>query len=293
MSGWFLVARGVFDHPMFLPEPMTEREAWLWLIARAAWKDTQHRVGGDVVPVPRGSLFCTLRELQAAWGWRSDTRVRAFLGRLENERMIQRETNAGKTQITICNYSRYQVSEREENAEKTHEERTENALKKEGKEYNIPSLRSGIDDECASASTPVFPEKQKKPPDKSRGFRLPIDWHPGSDWLQFTRKEGLNDDDAKRELENFRDYWAGIPGSRGTKLDWPATWRNRVREVASRTKRLPRASPTGGSRGEPASLLRAVQRAADRYRAPDDVSRDGAGVFDRDGLVVDIATRRG
>jgi uncharacterized protein YdaU (DUF1376 family) len=158
---------------------------------------------------------------------------------------------------------------------------------------HIPSLRSGIDDECASASTPVSPEKQKKPPDKSRGSRLPVGWHPGSDWLQFTRKEGLNDDDAQRELENFRDYWAGIPGSRGTKLDWPATWRNRVREVASRTKRLPRASPTGGSRGEPASLLRAVQRAADRFRAPDDVSRDGAGVFDRDGLVVDIATRRG
>ena len=26
----------------------------------------------------------------------------------------------------------------------------------------------------------------------------------------------------------FRDYWIGIPGQRGRKLDWEATWRNNV-----------------------------------------------------------------
>lgn len=29
--------------------------------------------------------------------------------------------------------------------------------------------------------------------------------------------------------EKFRDYWLGVPGQRGRKLDWLATWRNFVR----------------------------------------------------------------
>ena len=28
----------------------------------------------------------------------------------------------------------------------------------------------------------------------------------------------------------FKDYWAGVAGSKGTKLDWFATWRNWVRK---------------------------------------------------------------
>jgi hypothetical protein len=31
-SGTFCVTRA-FDHPVFAPDPFTEREAWLWLIA--------------------------------------------------------------------------------------------------------------------------------------------------------------------------------------------------------------------------------------------------------------------
>jgi hypothetical protein len=43
-DGTFNVARGVFDHPVFAPEPFTEREAWLWLIAEAQWKPVRKRV---------------------------------------------------------------------------------------------------------------------------------------------------------------------------------------------------------------------------------------------------------
>jgi len=32
----------------------------------------------------------------------------------------------------------------------------------------------------------------------------------------------------------FIDYWIAVPGTRGTKLDWEATWRNRLRETAQR-----------------------------------------------------------
>jgi hypothetical protein len=32
----------------------------------------------------------------------------------------------------------------------------------------------------------------------------------------------------------FRDYWAAVPGQKGVKLDWPATWRNRIRQICER-----------------------------------------------------------
>lgn len=133
MSRWIRVSADIFEHELFAQEELSEREAWLWLVAKAAWKDTRHRIGSEVVPVPRGTMFCTLRELCGEWRWKSDFRVRSFLEMLEREGMIERNANAGKTHLTICNYDKYQNTsddaQRKENAAETHGKRTENALK--------------------------------------------------------------------------------------------------------------------------------------------------------------------
>lgn len=137
MSGWIRVDRKIWDDDSFKREPMSEREAFIWMVANAAWADTTHRVGGEAIAVQRGSFITTLRELQSAFMWRSDARVRGFLKRLENERTIERTTvgptNAPKTHVTICNYARFQDSQQPTNARGTHGERTENAL---NKQYN-------------------------------------------------------------------------------------------------------------------------------------------------------------
>ncbi|MCZ4089351.1 hypothetical protein [Sinorhizobium psoraleae] len=57
MSRWIRVQTSIFDHEAFASEPFTEREAWLWLISNAAWKETKHRIGNDVLNVPIGSLL--------------------------------------------------------------------------------------------------------------------------------------------------------------------------------------------------------------------------------------------
>jgi hypothetical protein len=133
MSRWVRIDCDIFDHELFDQSELSEREAWIWLITRAAWKDTRHRIGADMVPVPRGSMFATLRQLASAWGWKSDYRVRSFLDSLEKEAMIKRYANAGKTQITICNYSKFQDNDgedqRKENASETQGKRKENAQK--------------------------------------------------------------------------------------------------------------------------------------------------------------------
>jgi hypothetical protein len=136
MSGWIRIERKLWrDHPFFDDEPMSEREAWCWLIANAAWEDTRHKVGKEMLEVKRGSFMVTLREMQSAFMWRSDTKVRNFLKRLEQEGMIERTAvgsrNAPKTHVTICNYEEYQGAERTKRDPKTHRERTKNAVKEQ------------------------------------------------------------------------------------------------------------------------------------------------------------------
>ncbi|GAD09176.1 uncharacterized protein conserved in bacteria [Gluconobacter frateurii NBRC 103465] len=59
-----------------------------------------------------------------------------------------------------------------------------------------------------------------------RACRLPENWHPSPEQIQFARENGV---DPVKTAAVFRDYWLGVPGSRGSKLDWDATWRNWVR----------------------------------------------------------------
>jgi len=59
-------------------------------------------------------------------------------------------------------------------------------------------------------------------------YRLPEDWQPRENDIQIM-KEHFPEIDLKLETHAFRDYWAGISGSRAKKSDWDATWRNWIR----------------------------------------------------------------
>jgi hypothetical protein len=68
---------------------------------------------------------------------------------------------------------------------------------------------------------------------QQRGTRLPDDFTLSESMREWgkTYAAHVNLDNA---LLEFIDYWRGVPGSRGTKLDWAATWRNRMRELEAR-----------------------------------------------------------
>jgi hypothetical protein len=74
----------------------------------------------------------------------------------------------------------------------------------------------------SSSSSSIVEAKQ------SRGTRLPADWIPTEDQIQFCR-EAREDLDPKSTADSFKDFWISQPGVKGTKLDWNATWRNWVR----------------------------------------------------------------
>jgi hypothetical protein len=107
-KGVFAIDRGIFDHPLFeTKEPFSKREAWVWMLAEAAWKPRKRVVSGKVVELQRGQFAHSIRFMADAWGWPKST-VDRFLGRLKTETMIGTDVETGQLIVTICNYDEYQ-----------------------------------------------------------------------------------------------------------------------------------------------------------------------------------------
>ena len=70
----------------------------------------------------------------------------------------------------------------------------------------------------------------RRSPVTSRGHRLPDDWTPPDDWIEWAIAERRWTPTATREeAEIFANYWQARTGQGATKLDWRKTWQNWVR----------------------------------------------------------------
>jgi len=103
-------------------------------------------------------------------------------------------------------------------------------------------------DRCSSRTLTVKNRQEPSTEESARsprGSRLPTDF-PTPAEIEFCETE-RPDLDAGLLAAKFRDYWCGVPGAKGRKLDWPATWRNFVRSEFSRAPPA-RASPSRSDR---------------------------------------------
>lgn len=101
-------------------------------------------------------------------------------------------------------------------------------------------VRQG-DGASASSSTSSTEQEQKlRAGASARGSRLPADWTLPADLREWARAE-RPELDADREAAKFADHWRAQPGAKGRKTDWPATWRNWIRNAYG-----PRAAPATG-----------------------------------------------
>lgn len=238
--GFVTIDRAIWEHEIFSPSPMSEREAFIWMISSAAYADTQHRVGCEMVEVKRGSFMVTLRKMQEFWGWKSDTKVRNYLKKLKNNGILSVETlgkgKAKKTHITICNYNEYQSPERTKNAQETHNKRTKNAV------------NNKITNNNTKEDTNVSSKKDvSSPPSKSNGSRLPSDWFLPKEWGEWAVSQGASVDLIRHEAEKFKDYWHSVAGAKGRKADWYATWRNWIRKKLETQKKPQLKAINGGN----------------------------------------------
>lgn len=133
MNGTVNIARDIWNDSTFKKGEMTQREAWIWLIAQASWKQRIIRIGTREIALERGQLAAATRFLAATWEW-SEPKVRRYLDMLANRRMIERATGDGMTVITICNYNKYQNPVRVDDApatqQPTQDRRTSDANEK-------------------------------------------------------------------------------------------------------------------------------------------------------------------
>ncbi len=71
---------------------------------------------------------------------------------------------------------------------------------------------------------------------QEKGTRLPDDWSVPVDFLEFALTEGWSETAVRAEASKFKDYWLSVPGQRGVKRNWLATWRNWIRNSKNFTK---------------------------------------------------------
>lgn len=218
MSGSVIISRSIFDHEFFAEEPMTEREAWMWMIMDAAWKPHRKRAGDFVVDLGRGQLAASVRFMAGVWKW-TPARVQRFIKRLQALDMISLKTDTGVSVITVCNYNKYQYQAKAGDTGPIQDRYRTDTNKKKGE------IREEEETE-ANASA------------KKIGSRLPADWRLPKALGDWAVSQGMSEAEARQEADKFRDYWIGIPGKGGVKLDWSATWRNWVRKAIADRSRI-------------------------------------------------------
>lgn len=87
--------------------------------------------------------------------------------------------------------------------------------------------------------------EEKKEQERTRGARLPADWKPSATETVWAENE-RPDVNVAMEAAKFADYWHGVPGAKGVKLDWTGTWRNWIRR-ADGVRSGGFAAPTAGT----------------------------------------------
>lgn len=74
--------------------------------------------------------------------------------------------------------------------------------------------------------------KEKKESKKdARGTRIPPDFSINDEDRKFAASIGLPPDIVEAETPQFIDYWSSVAGRHGVKINWKATWRNRMRDL--------------------------------------------------------------
>lgn len=138
-SGVFAVARSIWTDDAFAPEPFTQREAWMWLVGAAAWKQIKARGNAGGTTLQRGEFSFATRFLAEKWGW-SKSRVDRFLSVLENRDMIRDTSRDTNKVYLIKKYSEFQKVSLPSGTDSGTEDGTR-AGQKRDKEEDIKTLK--------------------------------------------------------------------------------------------------------------------------------------------------------
>lgn len=109
----------------------------------------------------------------------------------------------------------------ESSGEKFHKKMKLVSQKSETSIYRINNTENNTEEEH-TISAQFHPQMKPRP---KKGTRLPEDFEITAEMVEWADEKGLIVD-LTLETEKFKNYWQAVPGSKGVKLDWVATWRN-------------------------------------------------------------------
>lgn len=239
---WFKVDDGFYDHPKLEGLSMAARGLWVTCGSYCGRQLTDGVISAQMVRRLGGTK----------------TQIDALIA---HELWSQSHTNSGAICYRFNDWLDMNPS-RESELERRSKERARKAearAAKQGKRESVrPDVRPDVPEDVRpdvrpeSRRTSALPDPTRPDPTTSpngdvdtpptpqggrargktaRGSRLPDDWQPPRD-LRRQMADECPGVDLDRETRKFADYWAGVSGQRGTKLDWSATWRNWIRRAA-------------------------------------------------------------
>lgn len=144
-----------------------------------------------------------------------------------------------------------------------------------GNSADSPQTFHGTSEDNPALSRPLSPQTPLTPththPENTtgaRGTRIPDDWTPSPEEIDYGVSEGLSEPVVRREAMKFLDYWRNVPGAKGRKLSWHLTWNTWIRNAADRAPKPPNDRPHNHQRPdaklEHFAAIGAAQRAACR-----------------------------
>lgn len=101
--------------------------------------------------------------------------------------------------------------------------------------------RGDSSDSCYNIDEPRDNRENKPRGKTARGSRLPDDWQPSPEDVQYARSKGV---DPIKSAERFKNYWGAATGKNAVKLNWSLTWKNWCISAAERGQDL--APPSSG-----------------------------------------------
>ena len=92
-----------------------------------------------------------------------------------------------------------------------------------------------------------IPTKNQEPRTRERrATRLPADWEPTDELIEFARKE-RPDLNLRTTVMSFMNYWQSKSGKDATKLDWDKTFKNWVLNEKQGSVKSPAINPYAGA----------------------------------------------
>lgn len=113
-------------------------------------------------------------------------------------------------------------------------------------------IHNHIDSPPLSSPTQTTSVPEKRPPQggnghaepngfskaqpESRGTRLPEDWEPGSEGIEYAKELGMTAEQIRTSYGAFMRHWLAKAGQAGRKLRWDLTWQTWVRNDHERIR---------------------------------------------------------